>query len=354
MATLTETAYLTRKFINIGVILLVAGLILRFILTSVTGLWQQFFPPPPPPPTLIFGRLPQPTAMNNIATPSGSISYTLETPDGGLPAMPNALRVYFMPKFSSSFAAFDRMKATAGKLGFTDVPTRITATAWRFSDRANPLRVLDIDEVSQNFRMTYNYLSEQALFNDKNFSSTDQVVAEARGYFGGLGVLPAEFAGGQPIVTLYRFDAGALTPTTALANADAVGITLTRADLDSGSRLGKLPVLSPDYHLGLVSVLLAGTNSPGRRVLEARFLVSQVDQQNFGTYPPVSAADAFNKLKNGQAIFASLPEGLGNSVTIRKVYPAYLDPYPAQSYLQPVLVFSDEKGFVAYVPLIRY
>ncbi|MCL4397730.1 hypothetical protein M1403_01740 [Patescibacteria group bacterium] len=352
MATLTDTAYITRKAINLGLILLVLGIVARIILGSVASLRDAFFPPPPPPPTQAFGRLPLPSAQNNIATPSGSISYSLETADGGLPALPPTLRVYFMPKSSSSFAAFDRMKATAAQLGFADVPVRFSATAWRFTDAGNPLRTLDIDEVTQNFRLKYNYLSDQSIFNEKNFSSTDQVVSDARNYFQNLGILPPEFQGGQPIVTFYRFESGALVSTTALANADAVGVTLTRADLDSGSALKKLPVVSPDFRQGLVSVLFSGSNDSKKHVLEARFLVSDVDQENFATYTPISASAAFDKLKGGQAIFASLPDSFGNNVTIRKVYPAYLDPYPAQSFLQPVLVFSDEKGFVAYVPLM--
>ena len=352
MTTLTETAYITRKAFNIGLILLVVGIILRVILGSATGLWNKLFPPPPPPPTMAFGRLPLPAAQSNIATPSASISYSLETPDGTLPALPYTLRVYFMPKPSSSFAAFDRMKATAATLGFGDIPTRFSPTAWRFVDKSNPLRTLDIDEVTRNFRLTYNYLSDQALFNEKNFSSTQQVVSEAQSYFQNLGILPPEFQGGQPIVSFYKFDAGALVSTTALANADAIGVTLTRADIDSGDGPAKLPVLSPDYRQGLVSVLFSGSRESKKRVLEARFLVSAVDMENFGTYPPISSADAFERLKSGQAIFASLPDNFGNNVTVRKVYPAYLDPYPAQNFLQPVLVFSDEKGFVAYVPLV--
>lgn len=354
MATLTETAYVTRKGLNFLVILIVVAIIFRMVLGGATGLWQMLFPPPPTAPTLAFGKLPLPLAINNIATPSSAITYTLETPDGGLPVLPYAIRVYFMPKTTSSFGSFDRMKGVAGKLGFPAIPQRVSATTWRFVDSNNPLRTLDIDEVTLNFRVVNNFVSDQSLFNDKNFTSAEQAAGEARSYFEGLGILPSDFSGGQPIVSFYSFDAGSLVLTTAPANADAAGVTLTRAPIDSGiESLGKIPVVSPDFKQGLVSIILAGTRDSGKRILESRFLVAGVDKENWATYPPIPATQAFEKLQSGKAIFASLPQNLGGNITIRKVYPAYLDPYPSQSFLQPVMVFSDERGFVAYVPLIQ-
>lgn len=336
-------------------VVVVAAVILKFILSGATGLWQKFFPPAPPAPTVAFGKLPLPLAINNIATPSSAITYTLETLDGTLPVLPYALRVYFMPKAASSFGSFDRMKTVAGKLGFRDVPQRIGDTTWHFSDSKNPLRTLDIDEVTLNFHLVYNVISDQALFNNKSFASADQVASEARAYFDALEILPDDFKGGQPIVSFYRFDAGSLILATAPANADAAGVTLTRIDLDCGiATLGKIPIVSPDFKQGLVSVILAGTKDTGKRILEARFFVAEIDQENWATYPPTTSAQAFEQLKAGKAIFASLPQNLGGNITIRKVYSAYLDPYPSQSFLQPVLVFSDERGFVAYVPLIQF
>lgn len=353
MATLTETAYLTRKLINIGAILIVVGLTIRLIAGGLFGIWQMIFPPPPPPANMAFGRLPYPAAQNNVATPSAYITYTLETPDGSLPTMPTTFRVYFMPPPNSSFASFDRMKATAGQMGFKDTPMRVQATTWRFTDKDVPLRTLDIDELSQNFRLLYSYISDQAVFSDKNFSTIEDITNSTRYFFDSLGILPPEFKAGTPIMTYYKFDSGALVSTTALANADAVGVTLSRVNIDSGSTFDKIPVVSPDYRQGLVSVLYSGSTNEKKKILEARFLVAPLSLENFGTYTPIKASEAFDRLKAGRAIFASLPAGKIDSVTIRKVYPAYLDPYPSQSYLQPVLVFSDEKGFVAYVPLVN-
>ncbi|MCL4390288.1 MAG: hypothetical protein M1484_00050 [Patescibacteria group bacterium] len=348
MATLTQTAYVTRKAINIGLIVLAALFVLRLAFGLVVGLWNRIFPPPPPAATLAFGQLPYPAAQNDVSTPSAAISYSLETADGGLPAMPATIEVFFMPQPGPTFGSFDKMKALAAKIGFADVPVKTSSTAWRFTDAANPLRTLDIDEVSGNFRLTYNFLSDLSLFNDKNFSSQDQIAGDARSFFSNLGLLPADIATASPTLSYFKLDSGALIPTTSLSDADAVGVTLNRADVEG------LPVVSPDPNQGLVSVLFSGSNEQKKKILEARYFYTPVDQENFATYPAISTDTAFNNLKSGKAIYASLATPTPTTVTIRKVYLAYLDPYPSQSFLQPVLVFSDEKSFMAYVPVVNY
>lgn len=336
MTTLTETAYFGRKFINIGAIALAIILVLRIVFGFATDLWQKLFPPPPPPANMAFGPLPYPLAQNNIATPSGAITYVLETVDGGFPETPYTLKVYFMPRLGATFGSFDRMKVSAENLGFKDIPLRAGPTIWRFTDKDNPLRTLDIDEISGNFRLMYNYVSDVSIFTSKNFTSSDQAISTARTFF--------EHVSGLPTTYYFKYDAGALVSTTSLSNADAVSVTFARPDID------KMPVVSPDFRQGLVSALISGSTDPKKTVLEGRFFTTDIDTQNWGTYPIVKAADAFESLKSGKAIYASLPLPMASTISIRKIYLAYLDPYPAQSYLQPVWVFSDEKGFVAYIP----
>lgn len=348
MATLTETAYLTRKTVNIGLILLAVVIILRLGFGLVTDLWRKVFPPPPPLATVAFGKLPYPTAQNGVATPSGGISYSLETATGQLPEMPKNLKVFFMPRPGPAFGSFEKMKALASRLGFSDnpAPVKVGSTAWRFSDATTPLRHLDIDEITQNFRVTYDYVSDQSLFTEKNFSSAANIVSTAQSFFSGAGLFSADLQTVSPIITYFKLDSGALVQTTSLSNADAVGISFNRSAID------KAPVVSPDPKQGLVSVLLSGSSDSKKRVLEGRYFYTAIDLENFATYPVISAASAFEKLKAGHAFYASIPIPVPTNVSIRNVSLAYLDSYPPQSYLQPVLVFSDEKGFIAYVPVV--
>lgn len=346
MISLTETAYLTRKSVNIFLILIAAFLLLRLAINGSSALWQRFFPPPPPPPTRIFGPLPYPNAQNNLATPASQLRYTLETPDGSLPVLPPTLRVYFLKRAGAAFGSFAKIKAQAAKLGFLDNPQRFGLTTWHFVDKDNPLRTLDIDEISGNFRLLYNFVADQSLFSGQRFTAKDQAISEAQAFLNIQGLSPTAF--------LLRLEAGALVPATALANTDAIAVTFNRPDIVyADDKTKTAPVVSPDFKQGVVSAVISTATDSKKRILEARFFVTPLDLENWGTYAPISPAQAWEKLKSGQAIYASLPVPLvADSIVIRKVYLAYLDPYPAQSYLQPVLVFSDEKGFVAYVPLV--
>ncbi len=345
MATLTETAYFARKGINLGAIFLVLAIIVRLLWGVVLGIKDKYFPPPPPPATVAFGKLPAISAQNNIATPSG-ITYTLETISGDLPKLPSIAKVFFMPKPGATFGSFEKMKSLAARMSFTGAPQRLEGTMWRFVDSDNPLRTLDIDEISSNFRLVYTYQSDPTLFADKNFTSVDTVVAQAKSFFDNLGLFSSDLKAGTPTTANFRFDAGALVPTTALSDADAVWVTFHLADID------EFPVVSPDARSGLISVLFSGSTDQKKKVLEARYFYGPIDQENWATYPVITSQQALDRLIAGQAIFASLPTPVGKTITIREVFLAYLSPYPQQKYLQPVFVFSDQKGFMAYVPII--
>lgn len=345
MATLTETAYLSRKIINLSVIFLVIGIFLKMLIENGILYWQRLFPAPPPPPNYAFGKLTYPNAQNNIATPSG-LTYSLETIDGNLPVLPLTFKVYFMPQPTSFFGSFDATKTKARGLGFADIPKRIGNTAWRFTDKNNNLRTLDIDELSGNYRVTYNYGSDLALFDQKNFNSDGEIISSAQSVFSAAGEFPEDLKTGKPAISYLRLQDGGLVTATSLSNTDAAAVTFNRADID------KIPVVSPDKKQGLVSVLLSGNPDPAKKVLEARYFYTQINLENFGTYPPIKSIEAFELLKAGKAIYAGLPNPVPNPIIIREIYPAYLDPYPPQTFLQPVLVFSDQKDFQAYVPLV--
>lgn len=351
MASLTETAYFARKGVNLFVILLVLTIIARIIWNLAVGIRDKYFPPPPPPATVAFGKLPFPNAQNNIATPSANVTYTLETVDGQLPQLPTTMRVYFITSAGPSFNSFDKMKAEAAKIEFTGTPVRAGTTSWRFVDTNNPLRLLDIDEISQNFRLTYNYQSDSSVFQAKNFTSVDDVIAQARGFYNSLGILASDLTAGTPQVSYFRFDSGTLVPVNAVADADAISVTLNRANI-TVSPTEKYAIVSPDARQGLVSILFSSSADPKKKVLDARFFYSPLDLENWATYPLTKSSVAFEQLKSGKAIFASLPAVMPTTISLREVKLAYLDPYPPQRYLQPVLVFSDQKGFVAYVPVV--
>lgn len=345
MSSLTQTAYLSRKLINISFVVIVFGIILKTAYGYGYALWLERFPPPPPPATVAFGKLPYPVAQNNVATPSG-VTYRVETIDNSLPVLPPNLKVFHMIRPGPTFGSFQRMTDKASQMGFTDAPKKATETAWRFTDPTNPLRTLDIDEVTGNFRVVYNFISDQTIFSAGAFSSEDQPIAEAKSFFTSTAGLPEDVVTGTPSAVYLRLEAGALVPATSLSNTEAMSITLSRAPMDG------FPIVNPDPKQGLISALVSGASDQKKRILDGRFFYTTIDTENWATYPIIKSEEAFSLLQQGDAIFASVPNQLTSEIVIRQVYLAYLDPYPPQAYIQPVLVFSDQKGFQAYVPVV--
>ncbi len=348
MATLTETAYYARKAVNIGIIALVVIIVGRFLILGAISLKNTFFPTPPPPANNALGPLPYPNFDGSLATPSG-VTYTLETVDGTLPPMPRTVKVFALtPDSQVSFGTFDRMKSFAAEMGFTSEPQKQSGTTYEFQDPENSLRTLHIDEISGDFDLNYNYASDIEAFNPRDFSSNEDVIEKTKSFFEGLDLITEDLATGTAEVSYVKLDGQNLIPTTSLSNSDAVYVTLKRFDVD------ETPVVYPNSMHGLVSALIVGNSTKNDGVLEATYYHSSVDQDNSGTYDPITTKQAFEKMQKGEAIFASLPNPLPKNIPVRSVKLAYFDPFPPQGFLQPVIVFTDDKDFTAYVPAVKY
>ena len=135
MASLTETAYYTRRAVNWGILAVIAYIILRALWSITSTIWLAAFPPKAPPPTHAFGRLP---ALNfpQQASPSAALEFRLETIEGTVPKASESARVYFMPKSAANLLAIPSKTQTAkasialmirplpfGNSGMTSFPT---------------------------------------------------------------------------------------------------------------------------------------------------------------------------------------------------------------------------------------
>ncbi len=351
MATLSETAYYARKGINLLIIASIVIIIVRVIIITIEP-WLR--PQEKPlPPTVSFGKLPYPNAQSDLDIPKGPFTYSLETVDNKLPVVPNPMNVYFLPLPKVTSLSRDDMKDRAARLGFTGNPIKLQDTLWRFIDPVNSLRSLEIDEVTGHFTLRYNYALDQNLFQENTLTTADQGAA-TNALRQALGGIPAELSGKQTISYLKLVNSQ-LIPFPSLDIADAMVVTFNRTDIPGPAKDQKIsyPVLSPNAAKGVNYALVSPASDPKKKILEMRYVfLPQAPGVPPGTYPTISAEEAFSLLQKGEAIIASLPENFTNAVSVRQAYFAYLEPYPTQTYLEPIMVFSDRKGFLAYVPLI--
>ncbi len=156
---------------------------------------------------------------------------------------------------------------------------------------------------------------------------------------------------GTTKVAFFKLATNNLVPATSLSGADGVLVNLYRSNIIEDKV--SYPIVNADPKKANVSIMFSGSLDKNKRILEANYVYFPVDYENFATYPSITAKTAYDILASGQAYIASLPADRSTKIAIRQVYLGYYDAPQVQSYLQPVVIFSDGKGFEAYVPAVN-
>lgn len=343
MATLTETAYYTRRTINWIVLGVMAYIILRMVWWGVTTAYTRAFPPKPAPPNHALGVLPKIVFPQNqtAATPS----YRLETIEGTVPVASGAATVYFMPKKPANLLALTQTQTFASKLGLSPAPIQETKNIYRFDDKELMFRRLRYDIVSDNFILRYAFEQDLSVFAEHNIPEPEQAIQLAKNMLTSNNLMKNDFAGGKPAVTFLRSTADTLAETTSLSQADAIRIDFFRKPV------GQLPVVTPLPKEGLIAIVYSGSSNAKKQLLQFAYTYWPIDLENNGTYELKTSNDAWSELTNGGGYIASIKAGV-TDVVIRSVTLAYYDSFDPQMYLQPVFVFEGDEGFIAYVPAV--
>lgn len=341
MASLTETAYYTRKAVNIGIIALIVFLIGKVALTYAWELWLALHPPPPPPPTVAFGILPKPVFSQSNS--SANIAYNLETITGTFPKLPTIGKVYFMPVAKETLLSLERSKEVAKKLGFIGEPVVVTKTIRQWTDNQAPLRTLRLDIATGNFEVKYDWANDASLFVQKDLPDTEAAQTEAKNFLSNLEFVPKEILTAKTLVTFYKASVNSLIPTSSVSSADLVRVDFFRDDIDQMPLFSQTPTVSPLY------VIFSGVREDKKRLVEIHLTTWQVEKETFATYPLRPVSDAWNDLTSANAYIASLGTSGSNLINIRKIYLAYYYPFEPLNFLEPVYVFEGDKGFYAYV-----
>jgi len=347
MATLTQTAYWTRKGMLVGTIVLIGFIVLKVSLTLAGNVWRKIHPPPPPPPTVAFGKLPK-LAFPEQNPPAGEtkLIFKLETIQGGLPKLSTIGKVYFMPKEGPNLLALDRARQKAQKMGFRSQSEKVSETVYRWTDQKTPPTTLEMDINTGNFYLRYPYEDDQALLTSKNLPPNQQAASEARNFLASNGLLTDDLATGSAEFDYLRFTPPTLVSAISLSEADFVRVNLFRASLDS------LKILPPNPKESLISFLFSGSRELGKRIIEINYNYFPVEKETFATYPLKPINTAWQELQGGQGYIANLGQNEQGQITIRQVYLGYYDAKDPQNFLQPIYVFEGDKNFFGYVSAI--
>lgn len=342
--SLTDVAYMTRRAINIAILAVIAYIILRIFWTLFVTLFLIIFPPKAPPPNHKFNILPA-LQFPQVASPSGQLTFRLETIEGTVPKASASAAVYLMPKQAPNLLALTNTQAFAKRLSLDPNPIQETKNVYRFTDPKYPLRRLRYDIVSNNFILRYAYEQDPSVFVERDLPSDGEAKQETVNMLQQYKLYVDDLQYGTTKISYLKLNGNKLVPASSLSQADAVRVDIFRQPI-GGTR-----VVTPYPEEGEVVAIFSGSKEPQKRMIQFAYTYWPIDQTTAATYGLKPSSQAWEELQSGQGYIARYPAG-GTSVVVRSVSLAYYDSFDPQTYLQPVFVFEGDDGFLAYVPAV--
>ena len=338
--SLTQTAHTSRKLIKFGWV----GIIAISLLWGLTKIaYKAYLAAYPPyyPPTILYGILPKITFLEQ-KTESKTFSY--ELPNDEIPVFSDQARVYIIYRPNTTFLALEEDKKTATSFGFSMKPIEVKPGIYEFRDDVLN-KILTVNVLDGDFKMRYPYLSDQLLLVSEDLPPKDKAIEVASNFLSQGDKLTDDLKNGQKKVTYWKIEGGAIKATESQSQANAVRVDLFREDLDN------LKLLSSNYDKASVSILISGSRTQSRKIIEFNFKDMSIDRESYSTYPIKTAQEAINSLNSGN--YWTAIDVADKAVIIRRMYLAYYEPNALTNFLQPIYVFEGDNGFVAYVPAIK-
>jgi hypothetical protein len=341
MASLTQVATSTRKTIRYALYSVIALIIARYLFLAGVRVYRYFFPVPPPAPQVAFGKLPKLPFPDK--PPAEGLSFTLETPEGGLPKFSYQAKVYYMPKVFTGLLSLDIAKERATKLGFSPDGAEITETVYKFPHPKSPAE-LQISIATGVYSISYNLTADPSPLQQKPVAP-EVAASKVRSFLSASELLPKDMDG--PSKSEYvKLVNDKIVGAISLSDANFVKVSLFRRDFDN------LPGLTPDPSSGNIWFIVSGVTEKERQMIAAEYHYFPVDETKSSTYPIKTAQVAWNELTSGKVFLASLGTSENKNITIRRIYLAYFDAGTEMDFYQPIFVFEGDNGFIAYVPAV--
>ncbi len=340
MASLTQVAITTRKAVRYGIYLIIFLIIGRIVWGILVTVIQKVFPTPPPPPTVQFGKLPVLPfpAKNDVP----NLTYTVQTPEGGLPVLPTQTKVYYMPPPKPDLLALDNAKQKASTLGFGN-GSQLTQTIYKFSNQQNS-STLEMNIVNNTFSVGFNLNSDPSPLN--SVPPAANIAANiAKGYLSQASLLPDDLTG--PVTQEYlKVQNKQLVSAISQSEANLIRINMFRKDFET------FPSVTANPNQANVWFIISGSQDQGKQIVGVQYYYYPIDETQFATYGLKTSDQAFKDLQASKGYVANLGNNPNGKITIRRVYLAYFDAGLVTSFYQPIIVFEGDNGFVAYIPAV--
>lgn len=347
---LTETSKWFKKFTIYlgGFVIFYYALILILIPSFKTTIKILF--PDKNPPNPIYGVLPP---LEFATKPIlGTPSYELNTPTGKVPTdLKNKAKVYKIKQSLFSYNAGKTAQDNAAYFGFQDnnLISDLKGKIYKWRSLATG-GTLEIDIDTKKLTMNTVLSGKSSLF-QTGYYTDNSALKDATNMLDTIGRFDSLYAEGNNVITKGKYVNNKLVKTDDRADAQLFKIDFYR-------NIDGIKILGPDPTKGLLQVYVGKDTSADNfeEVTNATFPImdlayNEIDPNTAASYPLVSVAEAWNAVKAGNGIVASvLPKGYNpfveyepisvQDILINKIYIAYYETPKTQEYLQPIYVFE--------------
>lgn len=341
--SLTTVGASARSGLKVGVVAVVLIPILFSMISGGIKLYKKAHPIKAEP-NVKYGNIPK------IEFPEKSIdpkNFTLELTSDQLPNLGNQARVYVVFRTDKNFLALETETQTAKQMGFDGEPQLVSPNLYQFVNSSNQKLLINI--LDGSFRLSYPYREDQMLMANASLPDKEQLVSKAKAFLSNAQKLPKDIDEGESKVSYWKNDGSGFKQVSSSSEANMARIDFYRASVNED-----LKIVSSDVNRAPISVLISGSSSSGKDIVDVDYKYVNIDRNSFATYPIKTSAEALADLKNGT--YWPVSDTSGKDVAIRKVSLAYFEPSTLTNFMQPVYVFegdnSGKEKFAAYVPAV--
>ena len=340
MPTLKNVTSETRSILKYGGVIL-SVLLFVFIFVRIGFLAKDFFfPTPPPPPSVAFGKVHMPILPKNKT--NTKTAYFVDTLSGTLPTFPDRIKIYNTIRAKPALFSFENMQRKVANLGFNSQAVPLSADTYQWQTQKPITKRLTVNIFSSDFTFSTSFIKESQtqpflLLSDQNSAKNSAVLL-----IESLTSIPEDLDMAKTKTSLFTIQSQDIVPVTHISQAKIIKVDFFQKDVDG---------IAIYYPNTTTMSMLLGKVEGELAVAEGEFLHQSIASEG-STYPIKTASEAFDELKNGNAYVDSNPDNSTN-ISIKKVTLGYFLGELKQDYLWPVIVFEDNKGFIAFVSTIR-
>jgi len=338
--SLTRTAYISRQTIKFGGVGVLALMLFWYGSVAAIKAYRKANPPYQAP-TVRYGILPKMQFPEKVFEAK---TFSFEFPNDTVPKFSDQAKVFIVYKPNSSFLALNYYSGIAKNLGFVNDPAEKETGLYEFRNESLN-QTLTINVLDGSFKLKYPYENDQMLLFPESVPSKDEAIETAKSFLGQAEKFNTDLENGKKLVSYWKMDAGRLVRAQAQSDAHFARVDLFREEFDEESK-----IVSAEVESAPISVLISGSRVEGRKIVEVNYQYANIDRESWSTYPIKTAQEAMSELKSGN--YWPAMDVSNKSVTIRRMYLAYFEPFGLTNYMQPVFVFEGDGGMVAYVSAV--